>query len=58
VNVWYLTFHGGTGNHDLNNIHVFSETGEELRKALDRKGLPGNIAVCGHAECLGPARIP
>jgi hypothetical protein len=45
VNVWYLSFHGGTDRHSRNNIHVYSETGEELRKALNRKSLPVHIEL-------------
>jgi hypothetical protein len=45
VNVWYLSFHGGTDRHSRNNIHVYSETGEELRKALNRKSLPDHIEL-------------
>ena len=33
---WYLSFHGGTGSDDLNNIHVYSADGKKVRKALDR----------------------
>jgi hypothetical protein len=45
VNAWYITFHGGEGRQDLNNIHVFSETGQELRKALDHSTLPSNVEL-------------
>jgi DNA-binding beta-propeller fold protein YncE len=45
VNAWYITFHGGGGRQDLNNIHVFSETGRELGKALDRSTLPSNVEL-------------
>ena len=45
VNAWYITFHGGEGRQDVNNIHVFSETGQELRKALDHRSLPSNVEL-------------
>lgn len=45
MNVWYLSFHGGTERHSRNNIHVYSATGEELGKALNRRSLPNNIEL-------------
>jgi DNA-binding beta-propeller fold protein YncE len=45
VNVWYLSFHGGTDHNSRNNIHVYSETGEELRKALNRNSLPDHVEL-------------
>lgn len=42
---WYLTFHGGDGRSDLNNIHVFSTDGKKLRKALDRSSLPATVEL-------------
>ncbi len=45
MNVWYLSFHGGTDHNSRNNIHVYSETGDELGKALNRKGLPDHIEL-------------
>jgi DNA-binding beta-propeller fold protein YncE len=45
VNVWYLSFHGGTDHNSRNNIHVYSETGEELRKALNRNSLPDQVEL-------------
>jgi hypothetical protein len=45
VNVWYLSFHGGTERHSRNNIHIYSATGDELGKALNRKSLPGDIEL-------------
>lgn len=42
---WYLTFHGGEGRSDLNNIHVYSAKGKKLRKALDRASLPADIEL-------------
>jgi hypothetical protein len=42
---WYLTFHGGEGRSDLNNIHVYSADGQKLRKALDRASLPANVEL-------------
>jgi hypothetical protein len=45
VNVWYLSFHGGTERNSRNNIHIYSAAGEELGKALNRKSLPDNIEL-------------
>jgi hypothetical protein len=45
VNVWYLSFHGGTERYSRNNIHIYSAAGEELGKALNRKSLPDNIEL-------------
>jgi hypothetical protein len=45
VNVWYLSFHGGTDRNSRNNIHIYSEAGEELGKALNRKSLPDHIEL-------------
>src|ERR1700739_1556241 len=45
VNVWYLSFHGGTERHSRNNIHIYSATGDELGKALNRKSLPDDIEL-------------
>jgi len=45
VNVWYLSFHGGTDRNSRNNIHVYSETGEELGKALNRRSLPDRVEL-------------
>jgi DNA-binding beta-propeller fold protein YncE len=45
VNVWYISFHGGIEHNSRNNIHVYSETGEELGKALNRQSLPDHIEL-------------
>jgi hypothetical protein len=45
VNVWYLSFHGGTERHSRNNIHIYSATGDELGKALNRRSLPDDIEL-------------
>ena len=45
MNVWYLSFHGGTERHSRNNIHIYSATGEELGKALNRRSLPNNMEL-------------
>jgi DNA-binding beta-propeller fold protein YncE len=37
---WYVSFHGGEEKASLNNIHVYSTDGKELRKALNKKSLP------------------
>ena len=52
---WYITFHGGTGRGELNNIHVYSAEGRALRKALDHDRLPSGLELRelrGHA--FGP----
>src|SRR6266853_331387 len=38
---WYISFHGGEEKSSLNNIHVYSAEGEELRKALNKKSATG-----------------
>ena len=40
---WYVSFHGGGDRRELNNIHVYSGTGRELRKALDVDHLPTKL---------------
>lgn len=40
---WYISFHGGAGAGDLNNLHVYSSDGKKLRKALDRDHLPAEV---------------
>ncbi len=45
VNFWYLSFHGGTDRNSRNNIYVYSETGEELGKALNRRSLPDRVEL-------------
>ena len=42
---WYISFHGGTDNNEFNNIHVYSNDGRELRKALDRDHLPPGVEL-------------
>ncbi len=42
---WYVTFHGGAGRHELNNIHVYTEEGEPVGTALDGHGLPKHVAL-------------
>jgi hypothetical protein len=37
---WYVSFHGGEEKVSLNNIHVYSTDGKQLRKALNKKSLP------------------
>jgi hypothetical protein len=37
---WYVSFHGGEEKTALNNIHVYSTDGKELRKALNKQSLP------------------
>ena len=37
---WYVSFHGGEEKASLNNIHVYSTDGKQLRKALNKKSLP------------------
>jgi len=42
---WYISFHGGEETASLNNIHVYSTDGKELRKALNKKSLPEGITL-------------
>ena len=42
---WYVSFHGGEEKASLNNIHVYSTEGENLRKALNKKSLPEGIKL-------------
>jgi len=42
---WYVSFHGGEEKASLNNIHVYSTDGKELRKALNKKSLPEGIKL-------------
>jgi DNA-binding beta-propeller fold protein YncE len=41
MNLWYISFHGGEEKHSRNNIHIYSETGDELGKALSRRSMDG-----------------
>jgi glucose/arabinose dehydrogenase len=45
ANEWYVSFHGGEEKAALNNIHVYSTDGKELRKALNKKSLPEGIKL-------------
>ncbi len=42
---WYVSFHGGEEEASLNNIHVYSTDGENLRKALNKKSLPHGMKL-------------
>ena len=42
---WYVSFHGGEEKASLNNIHVYSTDGKQLRKALNKKSLPGGTKL-------------
>jgi hypothetical protein len=42
---WYVSFHGGDEKASLNNIHVYSTDGNELRKALNKKSLPAGVTL-------------
>lgn len=42
---WYITFHGGTENKDLNNIHAFSADGKRKGKALEKASLPASVSI-------------
>lgn len=44
---WYISFHGGTGSSDWNNIHAFSSTGtvEDPAKVLDKSTLPDDVTL-------------
>jgi len=43
--LWYVSFHGGEGRHEWNNIHRFSPAGEHLGGALDRESLPAGLKL-------------
>ncbi|MBA2520529.1 MAG: hypothetical protein H0V24_12745, partial [Chloroflexia bacterium] len=43
--LWYVSFHGGEGRHEWNNIHRFSPAGEHLGGALDRESLPKGLKL-------------
>jgi hypothetical protein len=45
ANEWYVSFHGGEEKASLNNIHVYSPDGKELRKALNKKSVPASITL-------------
>jgi streptogramin lyase len=52
---WYLSFHGGEERKELNNIHVYSQSGRELRKALDTDHLPASVELRElRAHVFGP----
>jgi DNA-binding beta-propeller fold protein YncE len=40
---WYVSFHGGDEKDSLNNIHVYSNDGREVRKALNTKSLAAGV---------------
>jgi hypothetical protein len=42
---WYIGFHGGGGKGEHNNIHIYSQKGEELGKALDVDNIPANVKL-------------
>jgi hypothetical protein len=42
---WYISFHGGDEKASFNNIHVYSTDGKELRKALNKKSIPGRVTL-------------
>jgi DNA-binding beta-propeller fold protein YncE len=42
---WYVSFHGGDEKSSLNNIHVYSTEGKELRKTLNKKSLPAGVTL-------------
>jgi DNA-binding beta-propeller fold protein YncE len=42
---WYISFHGGEEKASLNNIHVYSTDGNELRKALNKKSLSAEVTL-------------
>jgi WD40 repeat protein len=42
---WYVSFHGGEEKAALNNIHVYSTDGKELRKALNKKSLADGVKL-------------
>ena len=44
-NRWYLSFHGGEGTHERNNIHAYDLAGNHLGKALAHEGLPDGLEL-------------
>jgi DNA-binding beta-propeller fold protein YncE len=42
---WYVSFHGGDEKDSLNNIHVYSSDGHEVRKALNTKSLAAGVTL-------------
>ncbi len=42
---WYISFHGGDEKVSLNNIHVYSTDGKELRKALNKKSVATGVTL-------------
>ncbi len=40
---WYITFHGGAGADDWNNIHAFDLSGGAIGKVLDTHSLPHGL---------------
>ena len=42
---WYISFHGGEEKSALNNIHVYSPHGKELRKALNKESIAGGLEL-------------
>ena len=40
---WYITFHGGEGSQEWNNIHLFALDGTPVGKALDTHTLPDDL---------------
>ena len=42
---WYVSFHGGEEKATLNNLHVYSTDGKELRKALNKKSLAEGVKL-------------
>ena len=42
---WYVSFHGGEEKASLNNIHVYSTEGKNLRKALNKESLPEGVKL-------------
>jgi len=54
---WYVSFHGGDEKDSLNNIHVYSSDGHEVRKALNTKSLAAGVTLRElRGFVLGPDR--
>ncbi|MGH2614723.1 MAG: hypothetical protein ACRDJC_05760, partial [Thermomicrobiales bacterium] len=45
VQRWYITFHGGDGEHTWNNIHVYDLDGQPIGKALATHTLPNDLEL-------------
>jgi len=42
---WYVSFHGGAGRHDKNNLHAYALDGEPLGPVLAARHPPSGVAL-------------